>query len=224
MATLKEELGLALSTSVAELTGAGIPFALVGGVAVGVRADPRVTRDLDFVIPVADDADAEAIVFALQRRGFIVEAVFVRDQGRISTVRTRHPQAPDVLVDLLLSNARIEQEIVDQASWEEVATGIHCPVAQSWHLLAMKVLANRKKDQPDLQGLIERSNARIFSRAVAALRLMQKRGVAPKRDLIAELRRLIREVRKDARFEKPAGRTRLARILGKNPPRPGRKR
>lgn len=220
MAALKEELGIALSASIKEFGSAGIPFTLVGGLAIGVRADPRVTRDVDFVIPVTDDANAEAIVFALQKRGFTVVAVFVRAGGRISTVRTRHASAPDVLVDLLLSNARIEREIVDQASWEEVATGIQCPVAQSWHLLAMKVLANRKKDQPDLQDLIERSNAKIFSKAEVALRLMQRRGVAPKRDLVAELRQLIREIRESRRFEEPATKRTLRRILARNAPKP----
>ena len=54
----------------------------VGGLAMGVRADPRVTRDIDFVIPVRDDDDAESRIFALQRRGFRVESVFVRRGGR----------------------------------------------------------------------------------------------------------------------------------------------
>lgn len=216
LAPLKEELGVALERSIAELDAAGIAFALVGGLAIGVRADPRVTRDIDYVVPASDDAQAEAILFALQQRGFFVEAVFVRDQGRISTVRTRHRSAPDVLVDLLFSNARIEQEIVDESSREEIATGIECPVAQAWHLLAMKVLANRKKDQPDLQDLIEGASASVVARAEAALRLMQRRGVAPKRDLIAELHRLVRDIRGQPRFEKPIGPARLARIRRRN--------
>ena len=120
-------------------------------------------------------------------------------------------------MDLLLSNSRIEREIVDEASWEEVAIGIRCPVAQPWHLLAMKVLANRRKDQPDLQDLIERASQRDFTRARAALRLMRHRGVAPKRDLIAELNQLIKDIRHRPRFEKPAGGKRLARILAGNP-------
>ena len=125
--------------------------------------------------------------------------------------------APDVLVDLLVSNARIEQEIVDQASWEEVSAGIQCPVAQPWHLLAMKVLANRKKDQPDLQGLIERATANVLARARTALRLMKRRGVAPDRNLVAELGEAVRDVRRSVLFEKPSGQQLLARIRKRNP-------
>jgi hypothetical protein len=182
-----------------------------------------VTRDIDFVVPAADDAAAEATVFALQRRGFIVESVFVREGDRISTVRTRHSAAPSVLVDLLLSNSRIEPEIVAAASLEEVASGIRCPVAQPWHLLAMKVLANRKKDQADLQGLIERSDKKEDARALTALAMMQERGAAPRRDLSAELRQLIRDVREKAPFERPASKGRLAKMLAHNP-KPSKRR
>ena len=34
---------------------AGVGFALVGGLAVSARTEPRFTRDLDFAIAVADD-------------------------------------------------------------------------------------------------------------------------------------------------------------------------
>ncbi len=57
------------------------------GLAVGVRGEPRVTRDVDLVLPVEDDADAEQRVFLLQRHGFLVDSVFDRAGGRLSTVR-----------------------------------------------------------------------------------------------------------------------------------------
>ena len=51
-----------LRCAVADLSGAGAPFALVGGLAVSVRTEPRLTRDLDFAVAVADDASVEDIV------------------------------------------------------------------------------------------------------------------------------------------------------------------
>ena len=89
VAPLKEELLVALAAALRELDDARVPFALVGGLAMGVRADPRVTREIEFVVPVEGDDEAEARVFALQQRRFIVESVFVRVGGRISTIRTR---------------------------------------------------------------------------------------------------------------------------------------
>ena len=216
MAAVKEQLAVALAASVKQLGDAQIPFALVGGLAMGVRADPRVTRDIDLVVPAEDDASAEARIFALQQRGFIVESVFVRDDGRLSTVRTRHRSAPDILIDVLLSNARIEQEIVDAATDEDVTADVACPVAQPWHLLAMKVYANRKKDQADLQELIQRATASMLRRAEAALDLMQRRGVAPGRNLRAELKQHVVQVRNQP-GERAAPGTLAARIRRSNP-------
>jgi hypothetical protein len=215
LATLKEELLVALKRAVVGLEAAGLPHALVGGLAVGTRTEPRVTRDVDFVVPVVDDTDAEAKVLALQRIGFIVDSVFERDGGRISTVRTVHSSATKVFVDFLLSNPRIEAEIVAEASSEEVAAGLRCRVAQPWHLLAMKVLANRKKDLPDLEALIQQASSAELKKARHALRLMAARGAGKGRQLEAELDRHVAEVRAEA-GEHRARNVRARRILRRN--------
>lgn len=215
MAALKEELVVALGKAVVALEAAGLPHALVGGVAVGARTEPRVTRDVDFVIPVSDDADAELKVLSLQRSGFLVESVFERDGGRISTVRTRHPAAPEVFVDFLLSNPRIEAEIVADASRELVVPTVSCPVAQPWHLIAMKVLANRRKDQADLGELISRAKPATLGKAKRALHTMSSRGAGPNRDLVAELERHVRSVRSE-RGERTASNARVRRIRARN--------
>ncbi|MFT3841072.1 MAG: hypothetical protein QM723_29040 [Myxococcaceae bacterium] len=215
MAALKEELVVALSKAVIALEAEGLPHALVGGVAVGARTEPRVTRDVDFVIPVVDDADAELKVLALQRSGFLVESVFERDEGRISTVRTRQPAAREVFVDFLLSNPRIEAEIVADASREAVVSTVTCRVAQPWHLIAMKVLANRRKDQSDLGELISRANRSTLAKAEHALRLMSARGAGPKRDLVAELDRHVRSVAGET-GERKSRDARARRIVARN--------
>jgi hypothetical protein len=48
------------------------PFALVGGLAVSLRADPRFTRDADLVVSVDSDAEAEMTINALLARGYSV--------------------------------------------------------------------------------------------------------------------------------------------------------
>lgn len=49
-------------------------FALIGGLAVSVRAEPRFTRDVDFAVAVTDDKDAEKLVSQLQPVGYRVLA------------------------------------------------------------------------------------------------------------------------------------------------------
>ena len=40
-------------------------FALIGGLAVSARTEPRFTRDADFAVALAGDAEAEALMNAL---------------------------------------------------------------------------------------------------------------------------------------------------------------
>lgn len=48
----------ALRRAVLDLTSTRRPVAVVGGVAVSTRTEPRFTRDADFVVSVVDDRDA----------------------------------------------------------------------------------------------------------------------------------------------------------------------
>jgi hypothetical protein len=52
---------LALVAICRELVRLGRRFALVGGLAVSVRAEVRFTRDVDIVVLVADDTEAESL-------------------------------------------------------------------------------------------------------------------------------------------------------------------
>ena len=83
-----------------ELTEAGVPFALVGGLAVSVRTEPRFTRDADLVVALATDAEAEALIHSLRAHDYGIEALVEQEAvGRLATVRlipSREPQAPVV--------------------------------------------------------------------------------------------------------------------------------
>jgi hypothetical protein len=72
-------LETALRHICADLTRTGHPFALVGGLAVSARTEPRFTRDADIAVAMADDADAERLVRNLRSGGYAVDAV-LREQ------------------------------------------------------------------------------------------------------------------------------------------------
>ena len=59
----------ALSEIATRLDASGRKWALVGGLAVSARAEPRTTRDVDVVVAVHDDEDAEQLVHALAGSG-----------------------------------------------------------------------------------------------------------------------------------------------------------
>src|SRR5580700_9871720 len=60
----------ALRRAVADLNALKVQWALVGGLAVSVRAVPRFTKDLDFAVAVAGDDEAEDVVHRLGGRGY----------------------------------------------------------------------------------------------------------------------------------------------------------
>lgn len=212
VAALGRTLQRTFARAVAEFGQAGVPFAVVGGVAVGVRAEPRVTRDLDFALVVDSDAEAEQILHSLQARGFLIQSVFENAAKRISTVRTLRRESPRVFVDLLLHNSRIEREIVEEATTETLPGVGPVRIAQAWHLLAMKTLANRPKDQPDLEHLFSIATQGCLARAQRALRLMQDRGVAPDRNLLSEWRDLVARMKAAPAHERPVSPSRLRRL------------
>lgn len=41
-------------------------FAIIGGIAISVRVEPRFTRDLDLVVAVSNDREAEQLALDLQ--------------------------------------------------------------------------------------------------------------------------------------------------------------
>ena len=84
----------------AQLRRLGTPFALVGGLAVSVRAEVRFTRDVDLPIVVAADHEVEHLVRELSVVGYRVVALVEHDaRQRIPTVRLMAPSG--IVVDLL---------------------------------------------------------------------------------------------------------------------------
>ena len=73
------KLGAALVDLAGELNLAGVTFAVVGGLAASARGEARFTRDIDMVVAASTDEVAEALVFQLTQRGYLVLATVEQD-------------------------------------------------------------------------------------------------------------------------------------------------
>lgn len=176
----------ALSRLAADLNELEIGWAVVGGLAVSARAEPRTTRDVDVAVGTDSDLQAEQMVSTLTARGYMIETVLEHKMtGRMSTVRFRAPGVSlrGVLVDLFFASSGVEPEIVAAAGILELWPGTSAPVATTGHLLALKVLASRPKDLEDIQWLLENADSAEIRRAHETLALITERGFDRDKDL-----------------------------------------
>ncbi|CAN5796730.1 nucleotidyl transferase AbiEii/AbiGii toxin family protein [soil metagenome] len=185
-----------LIDAVGALRGVGARSALVGGLAVSARAEPRLTRDADFAVAVGSDEDAERVVRALIAEGYaLLAAVEQEAVGRLATVRlTRATDEHSTVTDLLFASSGIEPEIVDAADDIEILPGVVVPVATIGHLIATKLLArddrSRPTDADDLRALAGRAVDVDWREAEIAVALITARGFARGRDLEGSLTQL----------------------------------
>jgi hypothetical protein len=185
----------ALRCAVADLRDLDRSFALLGGFAVSARAEPRTTKDVDLVVLVAGDADAEQLGFQLSHRRYVVDTTIEQvASGRLATIRTLSPSG--AIVDRLFASSGIEPEIVRDAVPLDILDGLSVPVATVAHLIATKVLAwddrRRPQDRLDLIALLSIATKGELGDARAALELVQERGYGRGRRLTEDLARAVR--------------------------------
>jgi predicted nucleotidyltransferase len=178
------------------LSAAGQRFAVVGGLAVSARAEPRFTRDVDLAVAVRDDSEAEALVHYLVNAGYSVLATMEQDATkRLATVRLLPPgeSTNGVVADLLFASSGVEPDLVAAAERIEILPGLTIPVALVGHLMALKVLAaapERPQDLADLRALAAVADTADLELARQALASIEARGFARGKRLLEEFERL----------------------------------
>lgn len=187
------KLERALAAAADDIAAQGKRFALVGGLAVSVRAEVRFTRDVDLAVAVENDTEAELLVFALKSRGYAtIATVEYEAQSRLATIRLRSPQG--VKVDLLFASSGIEAETIARATIVALPSVGAVPIARAEELLSLKVLSmtdERLQDRIDARNLL-RVNLDLDLDCVRDnLRLIAERGYARKQDLSAKLTTLL---------------------------------
>jgi hypothetical protein len=186
----------ALAHISATLRDLGRDFALVGGLAVSLRAEVRFTRDVDIAVVSATDDDAESLIYTLRGTGYQPVATVEHEQHhRLATARLVGPS--EVVVDLLFASCGIEREVIERASDVELDDVGTIRVARAEELLAMKVLSMTRRR---LQDRLDAENILLFNpdldlEAVREnLALIASRGYQREQDLPAKLEALLRDL------------------------------
>ncbi len=143
---------------------------LFGAQAALLYGSPRLTADADLTVQLGS---VTAAVFAktLEDNGFelrISDEAFVRTT-RVLPVTHRESGFP---ADVVLGGPGLEEAFLERATVRKIH-GLAVPVATAEDLIAMKVLAGRRKDEEDIVAILsaqaERLDLRLIRRTLTDL-------------------------------------------------------
>jgi len=169
-----------------------VAFALVGGLAVSARTEPRFTRDVDLAVAVADDRGAESVVQCFRRAGYGVDFLAEHEAAeRLATARILTRHEPPIILDLLFASSGVEDRITAAAEPIPLADDLEIPVARPGHLIALKILSRddavRPQDRVDLLALLRVAEPSDLRDAESLLEEIISRGFHRERELRADL-------------------------------------
>lgn len=147
----------ALTSIARDLDSIGIPWALVGALAVAARAEARATFDVDVALAVSDRDEAAKVVAELTARGYRWQSDF----GNAMTSFEVPGPLSGLRLDLLFALAGVEAEVARRAERLEILPRLVLPVARLGDLIALKLLGagepGREHDWRDLRSLGKRA-------------------------------------------------------------------
>ena len=142
-----------------ELTGRQLPFMLIGGQAVLLHGQPRLTEDIDITLGV-DPGHLQRLLDVCVALGLdpLPDDVpaFVRDTF---VLPARHPDTA-MRVDFIFSTTAYEQHAIGRAVLV-VLEGVPVPFATAEDLIIHKLFAGRARDIEDAVGVARRQGSAL---------------------------------------------------------------
>ncbi len=134
-----------------------IPYALIGGLAVGVHGIPRPTHDLDFTIAI-DRSRLPEFFQAVIDLGYDVPQEFttgrVDEIAGMPLVKARlWVEGKTIDVDVFLAESRFQKSLIQRRIQTEVE-GITAWIVSAEDLILLKLLAGRPRDFGDIQDIL----------------------------------------------------------------------
>ena len=129
-----------------------VPGLVIGGLAVALLARPRVTRDVDALVLLAEER-WPAFVDAGSEFGFVPRQPDTLSFAQEARVLLLRHQPTGIDVDVVLGCLPFEEEAVARATTVEVA-GVSVPLPTPEDLIVMKAVAHRDQDLLDIDGLL----------------------------------------------------------------------
>ena len=142
-----------------ELRARQLPFMLIGGQAVLVHGEPRLTQDIDVTLAAGPDrlSDTLAVCDATALEPLVANVEsFVRE----TFVLPAADPVTGIRVDLIFSTTPYEAQAIGRALFINLA-GEEIPFATAEDLILHKLFAGRARDLEDVSGIIQRQQATL---------------------------------------------------------------
>jgi hypothetical protein len=163
-----------------------------GAQAVIVHGRPRLTADVDAAVDAAG-AEAGAVAGALEDHGFALRFPLPDDHLRTARLLPLVHAPTAMPLDLVLASGDLDREFLARAHARDVG-GAVVPVISAEDLVAMKVLAGRRKDLEDVRGVLVEQGERIDLHRIRDV-LASMESVVGEGRLLPRLDRLVRAAR-----------------------------
>jgi predicted nucleotidyltransferase len=130
------------------------PYAVVGGLAVVLRARPRLTLDIDLLVQVPDPT-LDRLLATAAASGLTWDPDALPEPGEEGLLRLRQESPDGALdVDVLYANDPATARVLSRATTVRVL-GFDLRVASVEDLVLMKLEANRPQDLEDVLALVD---------------------------------------------------------------------
>ncbi len=136
------------------LVGAGIPYMVIGGQAVMLHGEPRLTGDIDVTLGV-DVSDLPRVLELVNRSGFRAVADDVEQFAARTNVLPLSDLSTSVRVNLIFSCTEYEAQAIKR-SIPTAVLGTTVRFAAAEDLVIFKLFAGRPRDIEDVRGILSR--------------------------------------------------------------------
>ena len=135
------------------LQGTHIPGVLIGGIAASLLGRPRVTRDVDVLVLVAE-SEWQDFLTAGQAYGFEPRRTNAIEFARTARVLLMRHEPSGIDVDIVFGALRFEEETIQRSVWVDIGD-VRAPLPSPEDLIIMKAVAHRSRDLIDIASILE---------------------------------------------------------------------
>lgn len=154
---MQSNLDKLLKNTISLLKKEGLDYFVIGGLAVGLLGEPRMTQDIDIILFISKD-DMEHFLMSALDAGFkcnkSIALANVRDRGAFKLVWE------NLWVDIIIASTEFEKSALKRTiKTKLLGKKISIPSPEDFILL--KIIAGRDKDMLDIRSVIERHKGKL---------------------------------------------------------------